>query len=109
VDGNGDIHIPSDLIHCIYMTKQPRLTEQPGTSSKKLSNLSGSTVILLTALDTTWRAFVPTIGGLFLGIGIDKWFGIVPFGTIGCMILGFVVSAVLIARQLIAVQRSKTK
>jgi hypothetical protein len=91
-----------------YMTKTSRLTNQPGTSSEKPTEVSGAKVLMLTALDTTWRAFVPTIGGLFLGIGIDKWLGIVPFGTIGCMVLGFVLSAVLIARQLISVKRSKT-
>ena len=92
-----------------YMTNEPRLTKQPGTSDEKPPEVSGAKVLMLTALDTTWRAFVPTIGGLFLGIGIDKWLGIVPFGTISCMILGFVLSAVLIARQLISVKRSQKK
>ncbi len=91
------------------MTKTPRLTKQPGTSDEKPPEVSGAKVLMLTALDTTWRAFVPTIGGLFLGVGIDKWFGIIPIGTISCMILGFVLSTVLIARQLISVKRSQKK
>jgi hypothetical protein len=91
------------------MTTPQRPTKQPGQQSTNSKPISGSTVLLLTALDTTWRAFVPTIGGLFLGIGIDNWLGIKPFATIGCMILGFVLSAILIARQLTAVQRSKTQ
>lgn len=57
-------------------------------------------LVFLTALDTTWRAFVPTLGGVFLGIGIDHWFNIAPIATIVCLILGTIASAVLIAKQL---------
>lgn len=89
------------------MTKSPRLTKQPGTSSAEPSSLSGPMVLLVTALDTTWRAFVPTIGGTFLGIGIDHLFNIAPIGTIVCLILGFAASAFLIAKQLITVRKSK--
>jgi len=89
------------------MTKSPRLTKQPGTSSATPSGLSGPIVLLMTALDTTWRAFVPTIGGTFLGIGIDHLFGIAPIATIVCLILGFATSTLLIARQLMSVRRNK--
>lgn len=54
----------------------------------------------MTALDTTWRAFVPTLGGVFLGIGIDHLFSIAPWGMIICLILGVALSALLIAKQL---------
>lgn len=54
----------------------------------------------MTALDTTWRAFVPTIGGVFLGIGIDLNFGIAPIATIICLVLGTILSALLIIKQL---------
>lgn len=57
-------------------------------------------LIFLTALDTTWRAFLPIIGGVFLGIGIDHWLNIAPVATIVCLILGVVTSALLIAKQL---------
>lgn len=57
-------------------------------------------LIFLTALDTTWRAFAPTIGGVFLGIGIDHWLNVAPLATIICLVLGVVVSAVLIIKQL---------
>jgi len=89
------------------MTKSPRLTKQPGMSSVKPSGLSGPMVLLMTALDTTWRAFVPTIGGTFLGIGIDHLFNIAPIATIVCLILGFAISTVLIIQQLTSVRRSK--
>lgn len=57
-------------------------------------------LIFLTALDTTWRAFLPTLGGVFLGIGIDHWFNVTPMGTIVCLVLGVTASALLIAKQI---------
>ena len=57
-------------------------------------------LIFITALDTTWRAFLPTLGGVFLGIGIDHLFNIAPTATIVCLVLGVVTSALLIAKQL---------
>jgi F0F1-type ATP synthase assembly protein I len=67
--------------------------------------LSPSTILFMTALDTTWRAFVPTLGGVFLGIGLDTWWHSVPLATIICLTLGTVLSAVLIIRQLINVRK----
>jgi len=90
-----------------YMTKAPRLTKQPGTSKEELAPLSAPLILFLTALDTTWRAFVPTIGGTFLGIGIDHLFNIAPIGTIACLILGFAISTLLIIQQLTSVRRNK--
>jgi len=89
------------------MTKSPRLTKQPGQSEVSPSAPNGAIVLLMTALDTTWRAFVPTIGGTFLGIGIDHLFNITPIATIVCLILGFTASALLIAQQLMSVRKTK--
>ena len=89
------------------MTKAPRLTKQPGTSSAEPSALSAPIILLMTALDTTWRAFVPTIGGTFLGIGIDHLFNIAPIGTIVCLIAGFALSTFLIVQQIVSVRRTK--
>jgi F0F1-type ATP synthase assembly protein I len=57
-------------------------------------------LIFITALDTTWRAFIPTLGGVFLGIGIDRLFNLAPVGTIVCLAVGVIASALLIAKQL---------
>ncbi len=57
-------------------------------------------LMLVTALDTTWRLFIPVLGGTFLGIGIDHWAGIAPIATIVCITLGVIVSALLITKQL---------
>jgi F0F1-type ATP synthase assembly protein I len=57
-------------------------------------------LLLVTALDTTWRAFLPTIGGTFLGIWIDHSFSIAPIGTIVFLIVGTFLSIILITKQI---------
>lgn len=61
-----------------------------------------STVVLLftIAADTTWRMFVPIIGGTVAGIWADHEFGTKPWMTIGCMVVGVGVSALLVRQQL---------
>ena len=88
------------------MTESPRPQPKPGRTTKEQSGLSASMLIFVTALDTTWRAFIPTLGGVFLGIGIDHLFTMAPVGTITCLILGVVTSALLIAKQLRDVRKS---
>lgn len=66
-------------------------------------------LIFMTALDTTWRAFVPTLGGVFLGIGLDHLWGVAPVATIVCLILGALTSALLIAKQLRDVRKPLKK
>ncbi|MGH7218186.1 MAG: AtpZ/AtpI family protein [Candidatus Microsaccharimonas sp.] len=83
------------------MTESPRPQSKPGRTTKPQSKSSSSVMIIfVTALDTTWRAFLPTLGGVFLGIGIDHWLNIAPIATIACLVLGTVTSALLIAKQL---------
>ncbi len=82
------------------MTQSPRPQPKPGQTTKEQSGVSAPMLIFATALDTTWRAFVPTLGGVFLGIGIDKLLNIVPVGTIVCLILGVLTSTLLITKQL---------
>lgn len=79
-------------------TKQPKQEVEP---------LSAPMLIFATALDTTWRAFVPTLGGVFLGIGLDHLWGIAPVATIVCLVLGTAASALLIAKQLRDVRRAR--
>lgn len=62
-------------------------------------------LIFMTALDTTWRAFAPTLGGVFIGIGLDHLWNSAPIATIICLILGTALSIILIAKQLRDVRR----
>lgn len=82
------------------MTESPRPQPKPSRTTKPQSGISAPMLIFITALDTTWRAFLPTLGGVFLGIGIDHWLNIAPFATIGCLILGVITSILLVAKQL---------
>jgi len=82
------------------MTESPRPQSKPGRTTKAQSGISGPMLIFITALDTTWRAFLPTLGGVFLGIGIDHLFNIAPIATIVCLVLGVVASTLLIVKQL---------
>lgn len=87
------------------MTESPRPQTKPGRTTKKQSGLSAPMLIFVTALDTTWRAFLPTIGGVFLGIGLDHLWNIAPIATIVCLVLGTITSAVLIIKQLSDVRK----
>lgn len=82
------------------MSQSPRLSKKASQTTKQSRAPSAPILLLVTALDTTWRAFIPTIGGTFIGIGIDSMFGIKPWGTITCLILGTLLSALLIAKQI---------
>jgi len=66
---------------------------------------NASMLLLLSALDTTWRLFVPILGGVFAGIGLDDWLHTTPLATIICLILGIIVSIVLITRQLVSLRK----
>ena len=81
---------------------------QPIKRAKLSSKQTSSAVLIfaVTALDTTWRIFVPTLGGVFLGIGLDAWLRTAPIATIFCLLLGFTLSTVLIIRQLTNVRKS---
>ena len=91
------------------MSQSPRLPEKKSSiddpSQTTRQPLSAPMLLIATALDTTWRAFVPTLGGTFAGIGLDSWLHIAPFGVIGCLIIGTILSVFLIARQLINVRK----
>ena len=98
----------------LVMSQSPRPSDpktSQGVSQDQQGQqpLSAPMLVFITALDTTWRAFVPTLGGVFAGIGLDHLFGIAPFATIGCLILGTALSVILIARQLINVRKPLKK
>ncbi len=87
------------------MTQSPRPQSKPGRTTKAHSSLTAPMLIFMTALDTTWRAFVPTLGGVFIGIGLDHLWDIAPIATITCLILGTALSIMLIVKQLRDIRR----
>lgn len=87
------------------MSTSPRPSKKSQTTDKPQSALAAPMILIITALDTTWRAFLPTIGGTFLGIWLDNLFNITPVALIICLVLGVALSIFLIARQLINVRK----
>lgn len=47
----------------------------------------------MTIADTTWRMFVPSIGGTFLGIWLDGEWSTTPWLMFTGIVLGFLVAA----------------
>lgn len=78
------------------------MSASPDKSDETTRTPDKSPVVLLlgTLVDTTWRAFIPTIGGTFLGIGLDHLFRTTPWWTITTVTLGFALSIALIVMQL---------
>lgn len=80
----------------------------PKTSDADTVSAPSSTTVLLlvgTVADTTWRLFVPTIGGTILGIWLDHTFDTRPWATVVCVIIGTAISLGLIYLQIRKVQK----
>lgn len=60
-----------------------------------------STVVLLFAIaaDTTWRMFVPTLGGAGLGLWADSVYDTEPMYAVGGLALGIIITAFLVRQQ----------
>jgi len=69
---------------------------------KKPTPPERSTVVLLlgTIGDTTWRMFVPTIGLTVLGLLADKQLHTTPWIMIVGIIVGTLIAALLVRRQI---------
>lgn len=89
------------------MTNSPRPDTEESRTTRSSAGTSAVQLLLLTALDTTWRMFVPTLGGLFIGIGLDKLLSTVPTITIICLVLGASLSTFLVFSQLRALKKGK--
>jgi hypothetical protein len=77
------------------MGSQPNEDDTPTTPPDR------STVILLLSdiADTTWRMFVPTLGGTGLGLWADSSLHTTPWlGVLG-LVLGIVITAALMRQQ----------
>lgn len=89
----------------IDMTQSPKAHKQ--TTDRPPTTTKAAILLLLTIADTTWRVFVPTIGGTILGLVLDNTFGVAPLLTIVMIMIGFVVTTLLIIQQLRAVRRTR--
>jgi hypothetical protein len=86
------------------MTKSPKLLAK---TTSTVPSVSRAVFLLgMTFLDTTWRVFVPTIGGTILGVVLDRMFNVAPIMTIIMIILGVVVSTLLIIQQIRSLRKA---
>ncbi len=83
--------------------------EAPKKSDDKPQPPERSTVVLLfaTAADTTWRMFVPTLGGALGGLWIDGAMNTEPIFAVGGLALGILVTAFLVKQQYSKVENAK--
>lgn len=58
------------------------------------------TLLMISAVEVTWRMFVPTLGLFFLGMWIDSMNGSKPWFMVGGLIVGFALSIALVYQQI---------
>ena len=64
------------------------------------STKSTAVLLFIIAADTTWRMFVPIIGGTSLGVWSDNMYGSKPWMTIAGVAAGVMVAGLLVRQQL---------
>lgn len=87
------------------MTQSPRAKSQ--TTDRPPTTTKAAILLLTTIADTTWRAFVPTIGGTILGVALDNVLNVAPLMTTILIVAGFATSALLITLQIRSVRRTR--
>lgn len=68
---------------------------------------SASFLLTTTIADTTWRMFLPTLGGIWLGTWLDGYLKTKIIFTILLSIVGFIVGVALIIRQIKKVNKDE--
>lgn len=83
-----------------------RAPEEPSAGTPRPPKNSTVVLLLGTIADTTWRMFVPIVGLLLLGLWIDSTLNTLPWAMVILTIVGIVISAELIRRQLTNVKKT---
>lgn len=68
-------------------------------SSDSTPDKSAAFILFATAASTTWRMFVPTLGGTLIGLWLDSQLRTTPWLGIGGLALGIAITAILIRQQ----------
>lgn len=78
------------------------MSSSSNIKSKSPTPPGRSAVVLLLAdiASTTWRMFVPTVGGMSVGYFADKAYDTKPWLFVAGLVLGIVVAALLVTSQL---------
>jgi len=83
------------------------MIESPSLNTKTTKvPKSTACLLLFTIVNTTLRAFVPTLGGTIFGVTLDNLFHKAPLFTFIMIPIGFTISAILIVLQIKKVKQS---
>ena len=61
---------------------------------------SAALLLLRDIGDTTWRMFVPTIGGTLFGLWIDLRYNTLPWSMVAGVVIGAIITVLLLRQQL---------
>ena len=70
-----------------------------GTPHEPPKNSSTVLLLLGTIADTTWRMFVPTLGGTAIGLWADSQTDTTPWLGLGGLLVGILITAALMRQQ----------
>lgn len=84
---------------------KPEVPTRPSVDN--VSRQSTDLIIFGTVADTTWRMFVPVIGGALVGYMIDLSANSRPVGIISGMFIGVVLAVALVVMQYRQTTRKK--
>lgn len=73
--------------------------------SGSIQNGPMARTLLVSAADTTWRMFVPTIGFTFLGVWLDSSWHTKPWLMFVGVVLGFAFAYLLVRRQYMSLKK----
>lgn len=85
------------------MPKNTPATDKAAKKPERISDLPSDKVAIMvfgTVADTTWRLFIPSIGGTLLGLWVDKSIDTVPIFTIIGIVTGTVLAIWLVYLQI---------
>lgn len=74
--------------------------EKPESEASQAPSRQTVVLLIATMADTTWRLFVPTVGGLLLGLWADNEFGTRPWLLVSGTLAGILLSILLIYVQI---------
>jgi len=76
------------------------MSDAANNSDKTPTDKSAVILLFTIAADTTWRMFVPIIGGTILGVWADNTMASKPLWTIVGIAAGIVIAALLVRQQM---------
>jgi hypothetical protein len=80
--------------------------ELPGDTPRPPKTTSTVVLLLSDIADVTWRMFIPTIGGLLVGIWLDGTWHTSPWFAATGFVLGIALTTILVRQQVKKVNKT---